>query len=308
MRIAKSVEELVGKTPLVQLNRLVKESWGRVLVKLESLNPGGSIKDRICISMIDRAEREGVIKPGYSTLIEPTGGNTGIGLAMVGAARGYRVILTMPESMSVERRQLFQAYGAEVVLTPAEEMIPGAVRKAEELAREIPGAWIPNQFANEANPRVHAETTAMEIWEDTGGTVDIVVGGMGTGGTVVGVARGLKRLRAGIKVVGVEPASCPVFSGGKPARHKIQGIGPGFIPAVFDRDAIDEIITVTDEDAYATSRNLAREEGLLVGISSGAVAFAALQISKRPEARGKLIVAILPDTGERYLSTDLFAS
>ncbi|NPV30195.1 MAG: cysteine synthase A [Firmicutes bacterium] len=306
MRIARTVEELIGRTPLVQLNRLARESLGRVVVKLESFNPGGSVKDRICLSMIEKAEREGIIAPGRTTIIEPTGGNTGIGLAMIGAVRGYRVILTMPESMSVERVRLFRAYGAEVVLTPAEELIPGAVRKAEELAKEIPGAWIPNQFANEANPDIHSETTAMEIWRDTEGKVDIVVGGLGTGGTVVGVARRLKEMRPDIKVAGVEPFRCPVFSGGKPARHKIQGIGPGFVPAVFDRKVVDEIITVKDEEAYETSRRLAREEGLLVGISSGAVAFGALQISSRPEARGKLIVAILPDTGERYLSTDLF--
>ena len=306
MRIAQSVEKLIGGTPLVQLNRSTKDSLARVVVKLESFNPGGSVKDRIALSMIEQAERRGIIAPGKTTIIEPTGGNTGVGLALVGAVRGYRVILTMPESMSIERVKLFRAYGAEVVLTPADELIPGAVRKAEELAREIPGAWIPNQFANEDNPRMHAETTAMEIWRDTEGTVDVVVGGLGTGGTVVGIARSLKELRPDIEAIGVEPARSPVFSGGKPARHKIQGIGPGFIPDVFDRAVVDEIITVTDEDAYETSRRLAREEGLLVGISSGASAFAALQLSRRPENRGKLIVAIMPDTGERYLSTDLY--
>lgn len=306
MRIAQSVEKLIGQTPLVQLNRLTKDSLARVVVKLESLNPGGSVKDRIALSMIEQAERKGIIAPGKTTIIEPTGGNTGVGLALVGAVRGYRVILTMPESMSIERVKLFRAFGAEVVLTPADELIPGAVRKAEELAREIPGAWIPNQFRNEDNPRTHAETTAMEIWRDTEGTVDIVVGGLGTGGTVVGMARRLKELRADIKAIGVEPASSPVFSGGEPARHKIQGIGPGFIPDVFDRSVVDGIITVRDEDAYETSRRLAREEGLLVGISSGASAFAALQLSKCPENRGKLIVAIMPDTGERYLSIDLY--
>lgn len=306
MRIAQSVEKLIGGTPLVQLNRLTKDSLAKVVVKLESFNPGGSVKDRIALSMIEQAERKGIIAPGKTTIIEPTGGNTGVGLALIGAVRGYRVILTMPESMSIERVKLFRAFGAEVVLTPADELIPGAMRKAEELAREIPGAWIPNQFVNEDNPRMHAETTAMEIWRDTEGTVDVVVGGLGTGGTIVGIARSLKELRADIKTIGVEPARSPVFSGGEPARHKIQGIGPGFIPDVFDRAVVDEIITVTDEDAYETTRRLTREEGLLVGISSGASAFAALQLSKRPENRGKLIVAIMPDTGERYLSTDLY--
>lgn len=305
-RIYSDITKTVGETPLVRLNRLTAGLEATVLVKLECFNPLASVKDRIGVSMIEAAEREGKIGPD-TILIEPTSGNTGIALAFVCAARGYRLVLTMPETMSVERRKLLRALGAELILTPGEEGMRGAVRKAEELAAKDPRYLILNQFANPANPDIHRRTTAMEIWRDTDGAVDIVVAGVGTGGTITGVAEALKPLKPSLRAVAVEPAASPVLSGGQPGRHRIQGIGAGFIPDVLRLDLVDEIIQVTDDDAIRTARRLAREEGILVGISSGAVAWAALQVAARPENAGKLIVAVLPDTGERYLSTDLFA-
>jgi len=276
-----------------------------VVGKLESRNPGGSIKDRICLNMILEAERQGLINKD-TTIIEPTSGNTGIGLAIVAAVRGYHLILVMPETMSVERRSLLKFYGAELVLTPGNEGMNGAVRKAQEIAASTKNSFIPQQFKNPANPRIHRETTAVEIWEDTEGEVDIVVGGVGTGGTVTGIGEYIKPLKPNLKIVAVEPAGSPVLSGGQPGRHKIQGIGAGFVPDVFRREMVDEIFQVSDDNAIKTSRRLAREEGLLVGISSGAACYAALEIAKRPENEGKLIVVIFPDTGERYISTSLF--
>ncbi len=304
-RIYADITKTIGDTPLVRLNRLTAGLDATVLVKLECFNPLSSVKDRIGVSMIEAAEREGKIGPD-TILLEPTSGNTGIALAFVCAARGYRLVLTMPETMSVERRKLLRALGAEIILTPGEEGMRGAVRRAEELAAQDPRYLILQQFQNPANPDIHRRTTAMEIWRDTDGAVDIVVAGVGTGGTITGVAEALKPLKPSLRAVAIEPAASPVLSGGQPGRHKIQGIGAGFIPDVLRLDLLDEIIPVTDDDAVKTARRLAREEGILVGISSGAVTWAALQVASRPENAGKLIVAILPDTGERYLSTDLF--
>ena len=303
--VAKDVTELIGNTPLVQLNRITKGARAKVLAKLESFNPLGSVKDRIGVAMILDAEEKGLITQD-TVVIEPTSGNTGIALAFVCAARGYRLILTMPETMSSERRQLLRALGAEIVLTPGAEGMVGAVRKAEELALQLPNTFMPQQFKNPANPEIHRLTTAEEIWRDTEGQVDILVAGVGTGGTITGVAEVLKERKPGFKAVAVEPASSPVLSGGEPGPHRIQGIGAGFVPEVLRLDLIDEVVRVTDEDAQETSRRLAREEGILAGISSGAAVWAALQVAGRPENEGKTIVAILPDTGERYLSTGLY--
>ncbi len=302
-----SVLETIGNTPLIQFNRVTAGLKCTVVAKLESRNPGGSVKDRICLSMINEAEKQHLINE-ESVIIEPTSGNTGIGLAMVAAVRGYRLILTMPETMSVERRKLLKAYGAEIVLTPGSEGMKGAVKKAEELAKETRNSFIPQQFNNPANPKIHRETTGPEIWENTNGKIDLLVAGVGTGGTITGVAEYIKPLKPMFRAIAVEPYNSPVLSGGKPAPHKIQGIGAGFIPEVLKLDLVDEIIRVKDEDAMQTSRLLAKKEGLLVGISSGAAAFAALEVAGRRESEEKLLVVILPDTGERYLSTPLFES
>ncbi|MGQ9517853.1 MAG: cysteine synthase A [Anaerolineae bacterium] len=304
-RIFNDITETIGNTPLVRLRRLGAGLPAEVVAKLESFNPLSSVKDRIGVSMIDAAEREGKIGPN-TTIIEPTSGNTGIGLAFVCAARGYRLILTMPETMTIERRKLLQALGAELVLTPGPEGMRGAVRKAEELAQSIPNSVILQQFKNPANPEIHRRTTAEEIWRDTDGRVDILVAGVGTGGTITGVAEVIKARKPSFRAIAVEPKQSPVLSGGQPGPHKIQGIGAGFVPDVLRLDLVDEIIQVDQYDAMVTARRLAREEGILVGISSGAAAFAALQVAARPENAGKLLVVVLPDTGERYLSTDLF--
>ena len=295
----------IGKTPLVKLNLLTEGLECTIAVKLESRNPGGSVKDRICYSMIDEAEKQGLLN-SESVIIEPTSGNTGIGLAMVAAVKGYRLILTMPETMSVERRALLKAYGAELVLTSGQEGMGGAIRIATELAAKTPNSFVPHQFKNLANPEIHRETTGPEIWNDTDGGVDIVVAGVGTGGTITGVAQYIKSLKPSFKAVAVEPSNSPVLSGGQKGPHKIQGIGAGFIPEVLKLELVDEIFKVKDEEAMATSRLLAKKEGILAGISSGAATFAALEIGRRQENRGKLIVVILPDTGERYLSTPCF--
>ena len=305
-KIYSDITQTVGNTPLVRISRLTEGLACDVLGKLEFFNPLSSVKDRIGVAMIDAAERDGKIAR-TSTIVEPTSGNTGIALAFVCAARGYRCVLTMPESMSMERRKLLRALGAEIVLTPADEGMPGAIRKAEELAASIPGAFMPQQFKNPANPEVHRKTTAEEIWRDTDGEVDVFVAGVGTGGTLTGVGQVLKRRKPGLRVVAVEPAGSPVLSGGKPGPHKIQGIGAGFVPDVLDRSLIDEVIGVTDENSMVTARKLATDEGILAGISSGAAVWAAIQVGKRPESEGKTIVAILPSCGERYLSTELFA-
>ena len=307
-KIYTSADQLIGKTPLLELVHLEKELGleATILAKLEYFNPAGSVKDRIAKAMIDDAEASGKLKPG-SVIIEPTSGNTGIGLASVAAARGYRIIIVMPETMSVERRQLMKAYGAELVLTEGAKGMKGAIAKADELAKEIPGSFIPGQFVNPANPAVHRETTGPEIWEDTDGKVDIFVAGVGTGGTVTGVGEYLKSQNPNVKVVAVEPAGSPVLSKGTPGAHKIQGIGAGFVPAVLNTGVYDEIIAVENEDAFATGKKIGKSEGVLVGISSGAAVFAAIELAKRPENKGKTIVALLPDTGDRYLSTPLFA-
>ncbi|MHB0857110.1 MAG: cysteine synthase A [Anaerolineae bacterium] len=304
-RIYRDISETIGRTPLVRLNRITAGLDAEVLAKLESRNPGGSVKDRIGLSMIQAAEQDGTLRPG-TTIIEPTSGNTGIALAMVAAARGYRLVLTMPETMSMERRKLLKAYGAELVLTPGSEGMRGAINKAEELLQQIPNSFMPQQFKNPANPKVHRDTTALEIWEDTDGRVDILVAGVGTGGTITGVAEVIKALKPSFRAVAVEPTGSPVLSGGKPGPHKIQGIGAGFVPDVLRTDILDEIIQVNEEQSYATARRIAREEGILVGISSGAATWAALQIASRPENAGKVIVVVMPSTGERYLSTPLF--
>lgn len=307
-KIYTMADQLIGKTPLLELVHLEAEDKleARILGKLEYFNPGGSVKDRIAKAMIDDAEESGRLKPG-SVIIEPTSGNTGIGLASVAAAKGYRVIIVMPETMSVERRQLMKAYGAELVLTEGVKGMKGAIAKAEELAKEIPDSFIPGQFENPSNPAVHKKTTGPEIWEDTDGEVDIFVAGVGTGGTVTGVGEYLKSQKTDVKIVAVEPASSPVLSKGTPGTHKIQGIGAGFVPDVLNTVIYDEIITVENDDAFDAARRVGKAEGVLVGISSGAAVWAAIQLAKRPENKGKTIVALLPDTGERYLSTPLFA-
>jgi len=306
-KIAKSIVELIGNTPLVELNKVTDGAPARVVAKLELLNPAGSVKDRIGYSMVEAAENEGRISPDRSVLVEPTSGNTGIALAMVAAARGYKLILTMPDTMSIERRLLLRAFGALVVLTPGSEGMKGAVAEANRIVEETEGAFMPQQFENPANPRIHRRTTGEEIWADTDGAVDIFVAGVGTGGTITGVAQAIRAHKPEVKIVAVEPAKSPVLSGGKAGPHKIQGIGAGFKPRVLDTSLIDEIITVTDEDAIQMARRLVREEGILCGISSGANTWAAVQLAHRPENEGKMIVTVLPSTGERYLSTDLFA-
>ena len=307
-KIYKSADQLIGNTPLVELTKIEKELGleAKILAKLEYFNPAGSVKDRIAKAMIDDAEKSGKLKPG-SVIIEPTSGNTGIGLASVAAARGYRIIIVMPETMSVERRQLMAAYGAELVLTEGAKGMKGAIAKAQELADEIENSFIPGQFVNEANPKAHFETTGPEIYEDTDGEVDIFVAGVGTGGTVTGTGQYLKSKKPEVKVVAVEPETSPVLSQGKAGSHKIQGIGAGFVPDVLDTSVYDEIIPVADNDAFETGRLIGRKEGVLVGISSGAAVYAAIQLAKRPENKGKNIVVLLPDTGDRYLSTPLFA-
>ena len=304
-KIYNNITETIGKTPLVRLTKLTKGIDAQIIGKLESFNPCGSVKDRIGYSMIKDAEEKGILKPG-GTIIEPTSGNTGIALAFIAAAKGYKLIITMPDTMSVERRQVLKLFGAEIVLTPGEKGMKGAIEKAEELAKKTKGLFMPQQFKNPANPKIHRETTAEEIWDDTDGKVDILVSGVGTGGTLTGVAQMIKNKKPDFKVVAVEPLDSPVLSGGGPGSHKIQGIGAGFVPDVLDKALIDEIVKVKNEDAFSVAKRLAVEEGILAGISSGAATAAALEIGKRPENKGKIIVAILPDTGERYISTDLY--
>ena len=307
-KVYKSALELIGKTPLVEVTNIEKELGleAKVLVKLEYLNPAGSVKDRIAKHMIEVAEEKGLLKPG-SVIIEPTSGNTGIGLAAIAAAKGYRTILTMPETMSVERRNILKAYGAEIVLTEGAKGMKGAIAKADELAKEIPNSFIPGQFVNPANPEMHFRTTGPEIWEDTDGQIDYFTAGVGTGGTVTGVGKFLKSKNPNVKVAAIEPSDSPVLSQGRAGSHKIQGIGAGFIPDTLDTSVYDEVMPITNEDAFATAKLLAKKEGILVGISSGASLYAAIQIAKRPEAKGKTIVALLPDSGDRYYSTPLFA-
>ena len=306
-KIYSSADQLIGKTPLLELTNLEKKYGlkARILAKVEYFNPAGSVKDRVAKMMLDDAEAAGILKPG-STIIEPTSGNTGIGLASIAAARGYKIIIVMPDTMSVERRQLMKAYGAELVLTPGAQGMSGAIAKAEELAREIPGSFIPSQFTNPSNPKAHLLTTGPEIWEDTDGNVDYFVAGVGTGGTITGVGRYLKSKNADIRVIAVEPASSPVLSQGHGGPHKIQGIGAGFVPEVLDTSVYDEIIPITNEAAFASGREIGRTEGILVGISSGAALNAAIQLAQRPENAGKTIVVLLPDTGDRYLSSQMF--
>jgi cysteine synthase A len=306
VKIAGDITELIGGTPLVRLRGLSERSGATIVGKLESFNPGGSVKDRIGLSMIDAAEQAGLISPGETTIVEPTSGNTGIALAMVAAARGYKVLLTMPETMSIERRNLLRAYGAELVLTPGPQGMKGAIARATELGKEIPGAFVPQQFENAANPEAHRRTTAEEVWNDTDGEVDIFVAGVGTGGTVTGVGEALKQRKPSVYVVAGEPADSPVLSGGDPGPHKIQGIGAGFVPDILNTAVYDEVVQVTIEQALAFARELATE-GILVGISAGANAYAAYAVGSRPENSGKLVVTVLCDTGERYLSTVLFA-
>ncbi|MFA6990124.1 MAG: cysteine synthase A [Candidatus Gastranaerophilaceae bacterium] len=306
MKIAKNITELIGNTPLVEINQVNKDGQAKILAKLESFNPAHSVKDRIALNMIEKAEKEGKIASGKTTLIEPTSGNTGIGLAYIAAVKGYKLILTMPETMSIERRLILKAYGAEIVLTQGTLGMKGAIQKARELNQEINDSFILQQFNNPANPEIHRKTTAEEIWNDTDGQVDIFVSGVGTGGTITGVAQLLKSRKPEFQAVAVEPAKSPVLSGGQPAPHKIQGLGAGFVPEVLDRSIINEIIAVSDEDAIETARNFAKKEGILIGISGGAAVYAALELSKRSENKDKLIVVLIPDFGERYLSTALF--
>ncbi|MFO0792515.1 MAG: cysteine synthase A [Candidatus Brocadiaceae bacterium] len=304
-RIFEDITKTIGNTPLVRLNKITKGLNSVVVAKMESFNPMASVKDRIGIAMIEAAEKAGLLKKD-TIIIEPTSGNTGIALAFVAAARGYKLLLTMPDTMSIERRELLKAFGAEIVLTPGAEGMKGAVLKAEELLKNTPNSFMPQQFKNPANPEIHRKTTAEEIWNDTDGKIDVFVGGIGTGGTITGVGEVIKKRKPSLRVIAVEPADSPVLSGGKPGPHKIQGIGAGFVPDILNTKVIDEIITVKNEQAFALARQLAREEGILSGISSGAAAYAALQVAARPENNGKLIVVVLPDTGERYLSTVLF--
>lgn len=305
MHIFNDITETIGRTPLVKLNRVTQEIDATVVAKLESFNPCGSVKDRIGVSMIESAEKEGLIDSD-TVIIEPTSGNTGIGLAFVCAARGYRLVITMPETMSIERRALLKSFGVEIVLTPGEEGMTGAVKKAEQLAEEIPDSFLPQQFKNPANPEIHRKTTAEEIWNDTDGKVDVVVAGVGTGGTITGVAEVIKKRKQDFKAIAVEPKASNILSGGNPGPHSIQGIGAGFVPEVLNIELIDEVVQVNDDDAFETAKELSTKEGILCGISSGAAAWAAMKVAKRKENQGKLIIVILPDTGERYLSTPLF--